>query len=269
MKHYISIIFLDIHWGFSVRKYPASATQTSYMAPSPPSIVGSLACAYSSLSNDHREYSLLDDLYSYTMEFIKRFDVKYASACVVCDIPKSTLQTIRYFTMPFQLPKKDIETFSKHLKVSEMFAPLQLGYTIYDKLILIVISRKEIPLNTLWSITRIGSKESLVYVTDIFEEVIEPEEVGENTYVKVNAYTPISLGSAEGPSNFIVENMPFPLSIDEWKSWFSFKLQKNIERTVMIPLPPTYLTLKTLQKCFKFTVANKYIVLVPTEVIKT
>lgn len=269
MKHYISTIFLNIHWGFSIRKYPASATQTSYTAPPPPSIIGSLACAYSSLNIGHKEYSLLDDLYSYAMEFIKKFDVKYASACITCDTTKSNLQTIRYFTMLFQLPKRDIETFSKHLRVSEMFAPLQLGYTVCNELILMIISCKEIPLNTLWSITRIGSKESLVYVTDVFEEAVEPEKVDVNKHVKVNTYTPIDLGSVEGPSSFIIENMPFPLSIDEWKSWFSFKLQKNVERTVMIPLPPTYLTLKILRECFKFTFANKYTVLVPAEVIKT
>lgn len=269
MKYYISTIFINMHWGFSIRKYPASAAQISYTVPTPPSIIGSLACAYSSLNNNHREYSLLDNIYSYSMEFIEKFNIKYASACIQSNTISSTLQTIRYFTMPFQSPKKNIETFSRHLEVSEMFAPLQLGYTVCDRLILTVISCKEIPLNTLWSITRIGSKESSAYVTDAFEEEIEPEEVSAGIYIKTNSYIPINLGVAEGPSNFIIENMPFPLSINEWKSWFSFKLQKNVEKTAMIPLPPVYLTLKTLQNCFKFTVADKYTILVPVEVMKT
>lgn len=264
MKYYVSVINVKTHWGFSVRTYPASATQISYTAPPPTSIIGSLACAYSALKNNHREYMWGDQehFYSYVAEFVDDFNIVYATACILSELRTSTLQTIRYFTMPYQAPKKDIETFSKHLKVSEMFAPIQLGYVVYDQLALIIVSGKEIPTNVLWSVTRLGSKESIISVNNVIKKEIKLRKISKGEYIKVNTYVPLDLGVVEAPSSFVMEKMPFPITKNDWMEWFSFREQKIIEKTVVIPLPPVNVNFKTLKDCYEASL-NGYTILLP------
>ena len=195
-------------------------------------------------------------------EFIKKFDIKYATACILSETRTSTLQTIRYFAIPYRAPKTGIKEFSGHLKVAEMFAPVQLGYTVYDRLALLIVSGREIPLNILWSINRLGSKESTVLVDNVVEKKIEAQKINVGDYVKVNTYVPLDVGAIEAPSSFIVEKMPFPLNPSEWKSWFSLRKQENIERAIVIPIPQVYVHLRTLKKCYKLSL-NKYIVIFP------
>lgn len=285
MRYYVSIINVKTHWGFSVRTYPASATQTSYTVPPPTSIIGSLACAHSALKNNHREYTWEDQLpeglppkflkedreymwedqkqfYSYVAEFVDNFNIVYATACILSELRTSTLQTIRYFTMPYQAPEKDVETFSKHLKVSEMFAPIQLGYVVYDQLALIIISGKEIPTNVLWSVTRLGSKESIISVSNVTKKEVKLKKVSKGEYVKVNTYVPLDLGVVEAPSSFVMEKIPFPTTKDDWISWFSFRKQKVIEKTVVIPLPPVNVNFKILKDCYEVSL-NGYTIVLP------
>ncbi|RLE57915.1 MAG: type I-A CRISPR-associated protein Cas5 [Thermoprotei archaeon] len=263
MKYYISLIIVNLHWGFSVRTYPASGPQKSYIVPPPTSIVGSIACAYSALNENHKEYSSQSqEPCSYVADFIEKFGIEYATACVLSTLRIKTLQTVRYFTMTHQAPKIDIEKFSKHMRIAEMFAPLQLGYTVCDRLALIVVSKHRIPLNVLWSITRVGSKESIISVSHVKTSTVEAQEVSADKYIKVNTYVPLDIGVPEAPSDYVSEVMPFPITLEEWKSWYSFKQMRSVERTVIVPLPKVYVTLKILRRCYKLSVDN-YIILMP------
>lgn len=253
MELYATTIGAKVHWGLSIRTFPASATQRSFTVPPPTTIAGALAYAHASTSNLNREYSDVEAPYTtYTAEFIREYGVRHVAVHVAEPLGGPTLQTIRYFTMPVQAPKTDVEAFSTSLKVAEMFAPIQVGYMACPlvTLTLVVLSDRPIPKRAAWSVLRLGSRESIVTVTSVAQVKASIERLAEGTTLhQVNTSYLAELATPEG--SYIAEDMPSPISLDEWLQWYSFKVHPpSIERRMIIPVPWVYVSAKTLKACY-------------------
>jgi CRISPR-associated protein Cas5 subtype I-A len=275
MKIYLTTIMAKTHWGYSIRTFPASATQKSIAVPPPTTIVGALACAYATTSKLNREYSLVGkDFMAYPVEFLQEFDIKYATLHLHEQAGEQTLQTIRYFTMPVQAPKADIARFAETLKVAEMFGPVQIGYVAapLTTLTLTILSSKPLPKEAAWSISRLGSRDSLIAIEKTTQSEVELQKVnmGEKIYL-VNTYYPMDLAAPQPPATYTIERMPIPLSREEWLQWFSFRPHSpSIERNVIIPLPRQYTPVKILKNCFKISIkadGDMLTLLIPMEVM--
>lgn len=258
MKLHILAITAKIYWGFSIRTFPASGSQRSFTIPPPTTIIGALACAYASVTNVNREYSTLEQPYTtYTAEFIEEFGIKYATTHLIESIQEHTLQTIRYFTMPVQTPKTDIEKISRHMRVSEMFAPIQVGYIVCPTLTMtfIILSDEPIPKSIGWSISRIGSKESIISVHTVHQKEVEPVKVPIDEILHVNAGYIASLAEPQPPARYIIERIPTPITKDEWLRWYSFKLHPmSLERNMVIPLPDVYVSARIKEQCYRLSI---------------
>jgi len=237
--------------------------------------VGALACAYATVNKLNREYSLVEEPFTtFSAEFLQEFDVKYAALHLHEQIAEQTLQTIRYFTMSVQAPKTDINRFAETFKVAEMFAPVQIGYVVAPLITMtfIVLSGKPLPIVAAWSISRLGSRESLISIKKVMQSEVELRRVDkERENHLVNTYYFAELAMPQPPSTYMVERMPMPINREEWFQWFSFKLHSpSIERNVIIPLPRQYTSVKILRDCFKIaTKINEtmLILLIPMEVM--
>lgn len=275
MRHYAITIEAKVHWGYSIRTFPASATQRSFNIPPPTSIIGALAYAYASTKGINREYSSVKQPYTtYTVEFIEEFGTKYATIHLLEPIKEHTLQTIRYFTMSVQAPKTDVEKYSKSLKVAEMFAPVQIGYIACpaSTLLLIVLSNKPLPRATAWSVLRIGSKESLISVQAVWQSEIQLTEVREGESLDiVNTCYLADLAQPQPQANYIIERTPVPLTEEEWFQWYSFKIHSpTIERNLIAPLPELYTPVKITKDCFISSLKfydRRLVILIPKECI--
>ncbi|MEM1560174.1 MAG: hypothetical protein QXK24_02340 [Ignisphaera sp.] len=276
MKLFATIITVKVHWGYSIRTFPASASQRSFSIPPSTTIVGALAYAYASVNNINREYSTIEYPFTnYVSEFIEEFGINYATVHLPEPIYEHSFQTIRYFTMPVQAPKTDVERFSETLKIAEMFNPIQIGYMICSTLTstLIILSEKPIPKAIMWSILRLGSKESIVSVQDAYQEEVQPIEVSEGDIIHIVNTSYISdLAEPQPPANYIIERMPAPITRDEWLRWYSFKLHPTVlERNVIIPLPEVFTSVRILKPSYKFTITSRnkqLITIIPKEALK-
>jgi len=275
MKLHVTAIIARVHWGYSVRTFPASASQRSFTVPPPTTIIGALAYAYATVNDINREYSEKDSPFTtYTTEFIEEYGVKYATVHLLESVGEHVFQTIRYFTMPVQLPITDIEKFSSHMRISEMFGPIQIGYVAYPQLnlILLTLSEKEIPKKVAWSLTRIGSKESIIYVESVTQGEVELKELALGSEYMINTYYHSDLAKPVSPSSYMIERMPMPLKKDERQQWYSFKPHPpKIERVIIVPLPPLYVYAKIIKNCYiaTFNVNEKKIVMtVPKECVE-
>jgi len=278
-----NVIRVRVFWGYSIRTYPASATQASLPIPPPTSVVGAVAHAYGTVESIHKEYcSLNGDILSFAAQFVEDFGVKYAGVCLLDKMAVPTLQTIRFFTMPVRAPRITIEEFARHRKVAEMFAPVQLGYMAYPggQLTLILLSEKQVPYNVLWSLSRIGSKESAVEVLMTRSVKVSLHEVQRGELLhKVNVCFLAELGKTVPPSDYELVNIPISLTLNEWRNWYSFKLKpgRDIIRPAVVPLPEGYVTLRVTKRCYEVTISDeggslrgelRYKLLVPPEVIE-
>lgn len=276
MKLFTTTITVKVHYGYSIRTYPASASQKSFTIPPPTTIIGALAYAYASINNMNREYSTVEIPFTtYTAEFIEEYGINYSAVHLPERIYEHNIQTIRYFTMPVQSPRTDVKKFSKNLKVAEMFGPVQIGYIVCPTLLLtfIVISEKPIPKAIAWSVLRLGSKESIVSVQSVYQEEVEPVKTTEDTIIHtVNTNYIADLAMPQPPASYFIEKIPVPITNDEWLKWYSFKLHPTtIERNVIVPLPETFTSVKVLKTCYIFTVTSnekKLIMLTPEEVLR-
>jgi CRISPR-associated protein Cas5 subtype I-A len=275
MKLHITAIIAKVHWGFSIRTFPASGSQRSFTIPPPTTIIGALACAYASITKVNREYSTLEQPYTtYTAEFIEELGIKYATIHLIEPIQEHTLQTIRYFTMPVQAPKTDIEKVAGHMRVSEMFAPIQVGYIVCPTLTIafIILSDKPIPKSIGWSISRIGSKESIISVHTVHQKEAEPVKIPMDETLYINTGYIASLAEPQPPARYIIERIPIPITKDEWLQWYSFKLHPTtLERNMIIPLPEEYVSARTKEQCYRLSVLmenEQLTTIIPKEVLE-
>ncbi|MCS7114489.1 MAG: type I-A CRISPR-associated protein Cas5a [Candidatus Bathyarchaeota archaeon] len=256
IKLHATIVTIRIHWGYSVRTFPASATQKSFTIPPPTTIVGALAQAYALVSGVNREYSNIEQPFTtYTAEFVEQFGIKHTAIHLPEAINEHNLQTIRYFTMPVQAPDSDVQRFSNTLRIAEMFGPVQIGYVACPQqaLTLIILSRRPIPKAAAWSITRIGSRESFVYVQAVHQSEAHLMQAPEGEVIHfVNTSFYAELAQPQPPGNCLIERAPSPITKEEWLRWYSFKFHPPaIERNLVIPLPELFTAAKVKRPCLK------------------
>lgn len=212
---------------------------------------------------------------TYTVEFIEKYGIKYIAIHLPEQIYEHTFQTIRYFTMPVQAPRTDVQRFSENLKVAEMFGPVQIGYRVCPTLLLtiIILSKNLLPKAAAWSILRLGSKESIISVQSVDQEEVQPVEVSEGTIIHiVNTVFIADLAEPQPPANYLIERVPIPITKNEWFQWYSFKLHPtNLERNVIVPLPEAFTSVKTLKPCYMFTMISdngRFVTITPREVLE-
>lgn len=161
---YIHFAKYILHWGFSVRTPFMSGAQLSYRVPPPTTIVGALAHAYFAKQGNRREVSLHNGkLVSRVVEFVKKFGIKYATC--TCFRTVQFQSVVRYF-IGFYLAREMYDDFRKNrIRVPEdLFGPVSFGYVAAPTatFMVVLIARERIDNDVFYSVTRIGSRESIV-----------------------------------------------------------------------------------------------------------
>ncbi len=218
MRIKAAVIHCCLHWGFSVRAFPGSAVQPSFLIPPPSTIIGALTKGI--MWNVSKElFFVSDGIVSPIYRFIEDYWPFYITVLVDTDLaPARTKIAIRYMTGIYQA-KLTVEQWAKSLMPAQFFAPVQVGYTVIpgSSLYIIYIGDKLPPKTALWSLNRLGSKESMVSVIDVYTYEVEATEIKKDDKVEVvNTCTPSFLIKDITEGMYIVEEIPFPLSKDEW-----------------------------------------------------
>lgn len=207
---------MRFHWGYSVRNYFASKSTDSYLTPPMNTIIGALALAKNAIYGNHVENCFDEN----GLQYSKAKDLKdklkhYAINFDKIPIKFSTLMrtsTAIYWLQQVDLPRTPI---------SNLFAPIHFGMVSYlnGQLNLFVLG--DLDKIDLYSITRLGSKESIVAILKVEEitdcmEMERDEEVYNVTFSFPGNLVKNVVGS------FIVEKLP---KFSEY--FYDFKMHKN------------------------------------------
>jgi CRISPR-associated protein Cas5 subtype I-A len=165
MKAYL--VTMRTHWGYSIRNYFASKATDTYIVPPLNTVIGALGMAYSARRGFHVE-NLKDG--SSSKKFIDK--IKYVAFSFDYKPIKFTTM-IRFSTSIYWVTTHDIQ---RGIPVSNLFAPIQLGVNSYFNGVIRMLILTHLDKGDLYSITRLGSKESIVSVKAV-EEVNEIKRV--------------------------------------------------------------------------------------------
>jgi len=222
MRVWVHLIDVRIHWGFSVRTFPGSAAQQSYLILPPTTILGALAYGLTSTGFVKSEVYEKDGIiHSAAIKLIEEFWPIYATVELrdPTIAPPRSLQMIKYLSAFYRAWLLDVETKIQSLKLAELRSPIGVGYTVAPTATLrvAIIATREIPREALWSIVRLGSRESLASVLNVSivkAEVSKPQK----GIIETRFAFPYEVISGEGirSSNYIRETIPFPITRDEW-----------------------------------------------------
>jgi len=242
VKLWIHLVEARIHWGFSIRTFPGSATQHSHSIPPPTTILGALAYGFTAtglIKNEIVEKNGI--LYSSAIEIVEDFWPIYITVSLknLGVVPPKTLQMIKYLSA-FYRAWLDIRERAGALALAELRSPIGIGYTVIPTtaIRIAIISRKRMPSEALWSIVRLGSKESIASVIAI--STIEAEPIQPYNEVDTQFVFPAEIIREGEPQNlnYLRETMPFPITKDEW-TWvytISPKPGRPPLREVIIPI---------------------------------
>ncbi|BDB98566.1 type I-A CRISPR-associated protein Cas5a [Saccharolobus caldissimus] len=200
MKAYL--VSLRFHWGYSIRNYFTSKATDSYILPPLNTVIGALAMANSARNGIHVEnrFDKSGRKYSSAKDYVSR--IKYASFNFQYKPIKFT-SILRYSSAIYWFTTHDIQTL---IKISDFFAPIQFGLASYLNGIINMFLVTDLDKADLYSITRLGSKESLVSVISVKEvkgkKVGKGEEVSNVTF----SFSKNLIKSVVG--NFFVELVP-------------------------------------------------------------
>ncbi len=236
---YVSIAIAKIHWGYSVRAFPGSTTQHSYFALPSTTIVGALAYHYNRFIEVHQG----EDMYLSPMKFVEDFWPIYSTISFLdLEVPlPRTLQMIKYLSAPYRA-RADVSSIYDRLAVSELRSPIGIGYVVAptQRIAIVVVSGKPIPRDVVWSIVRLGNRESLVSIDEVYSERTRIEYLSLGTEVRdINTLTPKFLVK-NCVGLYHEESIPLPLTLDEWKWIYSYRARIQrapILRAVLLPLP--------------------------------
>ncbi len=237
---YASTVIARIHWGFSIRAFPGSGPQHSYVVPPPTTVIGALA--YSSGMGS--EYYVKDEeLYSSAAQFVEEYWPFYVVTSLLdteIPLPKS-LQMIKYFSAPYRA-YADIGGIFSRMIVSELRSPISIGYVVAPcwEIAVIFLSKKPLRRQALWSLSRLGSKESLVSASNVHTLSIEVKKVKAGDEVEnINTYVLADLIEMYKSRGAVYsEPLPFPLTKDEWITYYSLRRKGTSPiRNTLIPHP--------------------------------
>jgi len=242
VKLWVHVVEARIHWGFSVRSFPGSAAQQSHIIPPPTTILGAVAYGLTSAGLIRGEvYERDGSVYSSAARVVEEFWPVYATAGFK-DIPVApprSLQMIKYLSA-FYRAWADVEEKARSLALPELRSPIGIGYTAAPASVIRIalVAGKRIPSGALWSIVRLGSRESLVSVLDVAAAEAEPSEPTKevSTGFAFPAHV-VAPGGILGVG-FVREVIPFPVTIDEWLWIYSVtaKLGGPPLREVIVPI---------------------------------
>ena len=156
MKAYV--VVMRAHWGYSIRNYFASKATNTYIVPPLNTVIGALGMANSARRGFHVE-NFRDS--SSARSFIGH--VKYVAFSFDYRPIKFTTM-VRFSTAIYWLTAHDIETGQA---LSNLFNPIQLGLNSYFNGIIRMLVLTDLSRADLYSITRLGSKESIVAVESV------------------------------------------------------------------------------------------------------
>jgi len=226
----VALAEVEVHALYSVRTFPGSASQPAYRLPPPTTLAGALAKAWLSyVELEMRE--VLEDggrVLSAAARFVKSFYPLYVAASIkVGSIAPPTFgQPIRVFTGIYQSLKTRRE-LAESMRVQDFFGPYVVGYASYPRMSIILMFatardfEERALRRVLWSVTRVGSKESLVSVSNVYIYRARPVELAEEA--EVNAINPLPIEVAEplDRGSVILEETIFPITLEEWLNHFS------------------------------------------------
>lgn len=273
MHVFVHVVEARIHWGYSIRSYPGSGPQPSFTVIPPTSLVGALAYAM----DTRGEYvSRNGEIYSGAIRFVEEYWPFYITTSFTdLEIPPvRSLQMIKFFSAPYRA-FADVEEVIARLNLTELRSPIQLGYTVIplQTLSILIVSRKRIDPRVLWSISRVGSKESHVSVINVCTSQTELVlKHAQDRVDIINTCTPSDmLLRYTAPKLVLTEAIPYPLSFNDWLNYFEVYTRKSVPSVnVVLPLPEI-IDVRVAKDALLMEAeceGKKYVALIPTEALR-
>ncbi len=264
---YVYYVRARYHWGFSVRTYPSAGFQESYTAPPPSTVLGAIAYAYTASKGLRLEYASKEDYLMSTYETVcDHLRITYVTIALLTDVVKFS-SPIRYFRGHYESDKTNTIDMPRTLMLSQLFGPVKLGFVSCPggNVSVVIISENRIEPSVLWSITRIGSKESTVSVVEVREcAVFDLLSKGEGEVVHdVIFYVPAKyVDEKSAIGNYVVEKYPY-IDVPMWRSTAlkcvnSLRPLKECKDYLtrveyyIVPRPPGFLKAKLLHRAYLF-----------------
>ena len=169
------LVKLRFHLGYSIRKSFTSGSIDSYIIPPKSTIIGAIAMANSARNGIHSEYLYDNAGEIYSNAYKYKDCIKYIAYNYEYK-PINFMSMTRMSILLYAVRKEHLEESIKRV-YNTRFGPLYLGMTSYYnellKVFLVIENERgcKITLNKkdLYSITRLGSKESVVSVVEVLE----------------------------------------------------------------------------------------------------
>lgn len=251
MAGQVVVAVYRVHWGLSVRPLLGSSTQLSHSIPPPTTLVGALGEAAAKIGLMRQEEFVFDGkrglVFSSAVNALKELRVRWATAGWLSPFAQTTT-TIRYFTGPYQSKLTLQQIASQGRGVSNLWAPIGLGYVASPRGLLQVVFLTERPEDVArvsLHVSRIGSKESMV--DPVYVATCKLEEVkGEGKPVLVKMAAPWkAIKYVDGA--YVREQVPWPVREEEWMCWYSVKPgacryfsvdRLSVLKEAIVPVPP-------------------------------
>lgn len=226
---------MRFHWGYSIRNYFASKFTDSHLVPPMNTIIGAIAMAKNVRCGSHIENII--DKNNLQSSKAKDFKDKLKYYAVNFDqIPLRFSTLIRTSTAVYWLQQIDIPK----TPTTNLFAPIHFGMVSYLNGQLKLFMLGDLDKRDLYSITRLGSKESIVNILKV-EEIMNYEKIGKNQEVYGVTFSFPGNMVKNVIGSFYVERIP---KFSEY--FYDFRIRGNriIETEVIyIPNPVLKVTL--------------------------
>jgi len=259
--------YIELHWGYSVKKPLYTATQPSFKIPPPTALLGALAYSASVIEGDYREIVKIgDDLGSKVL--------KYLDVC-----PWVTYRLLdhefRHVDTRVLAETKDIVRIiqslgvrTEHIRVG---SPMLWGIATYGKVFMpgsfieaLFMAKEEGLEKYVWGLTRLGTRESIISVSkaeSVSFEVVNGVDEVETVYL-----FPKSLAMQVRGEYDVIE-LPKPQP-----EWFIFKLGKVPSELIehfIVPVKGSVKVRPSSEACvIKIYEPKETYVLIPRYVVK-
>ena len=260
MSSFIYLVTARFHWGFSIRTPYGSAAQLSYRVPPITTIVGALAQAY---ALTHRDSIGEVPMGKLMYEFWKNYKIKYVSTSIVPTIPFQTL--IRYFRGYYQTAEMYYDLVMKREPIASLYGPVGFGYisSVNGLCNIVLISEGEIEPQIFNSVTRLGSKESVLTTIDsiaLEDECLE--EIKSNNFVYDVKFSFPREIAREVSGNYAIELHPWPITAKEWQDYclrqakFPKVTHKEIIAPILFALPDRGVRVEVVEDVYVVATSN-------------
>ena len=228
----IALTEIRVHSLISVRTFPGSASQPSYAIPPPTTALGALAKSW--LLYVRKECRELVEqggkVYSAATRFLETINLRYIAVGLKMGSipPKVVGQPTRLMTGIYQ-SLKTREEWASSLRLHDFFGPYVVGYSSYPGQPMILYLAVEGLSNdllgelraALWSVNRLGSRESVVSVDRVVMKSVSAHELEAGS--EVNFVNPLPTDYIEilNGSRVFTEETIYPETMDEWMNHFS------------------------------------------------